>query len=159
MPLSFNGRFRANASAAIFSATLAVAAPAQAQSPDRTFAYDIPAQPLGDALLELGRLSGLQISFPPAAVANKASSALRGETSALAALNQLLAGSGLALRADGPGRYIVFEDKANPFSASRLELVRVYGEQIGGRLYSREEIAETPSSNRDLSTLVATHPA
>ncbi|PTN41107.1 hypothetical protein DAI43_38175, partial [Achromobacter xylosoxidans] len=71
MPLSFNGRFRANASAAIFCATLAMAAPALAQSPNRTFDYDIPAQPLGDALLELGRLSGLQISFPPAAVANK----------------------------------------------------------------------------------------
>ncbi|WP_233638993.1 TonB-dependent receptor plug domain-containing protein [Achromobacter xylosoxidans] len=159
MPRSFNGRFRPSASIAIFCAMLATTAPTLAQSPDRTFAYDIPAQPLGDALLALGRQSGLQISFPPAAVAGKVSSALRGETSALAALNQLLAGSGLALRADGPGRYIVFVDKTNPFSVSRLEPVRVYGEQIGGRVYSREEIAQTPSSNRDLSTLVATHPA
>lgn len=159
MPRSFNGRFRPSASIAIFCAMLATTAPTLAQSPDRTFAYDIPAQPLGDALLALGRQSGLQISFPPAAVAGKVSSALRGETSALAALNQLLAGSGLALRADGPGRYIVFVDKTNPFSVSRLEPVRIYGEQIGERVYSREEIAQTPSSNRDLSTLVATHPA
>uniref|UniRef100_UPI0022840C31 STN domain-containing protein n=1 Tax=Escherichia coli TaxID=562 RepID=UPI0022840C31 len=108
MPLSSTGRFRPNASIAIFCATLATIAPALAQSPDRTFAYDIPAQPLSDALLALSRQSGLQISFPPAAVAGKVSSALRGETSALAALNQLLDGSGLALRADGPGRYIVF---------------------------------------------------
>ena len=33
--------------------------------------------------------------------------------------------------------------------------MRVYGEQAGERIYGQQEIAETPSSNRDLSTLVA----
>ena len=55
MPRSFNGRFRPTASIAIFCAMLATTGPALAQSPGRTFAYDIPAQPLGDALLALGR--------------------------------------------------------------------------------------------------------
>ena len=37
--------------------------------------------------------------------------------------------------------------------------MRVYGEQPGERTYTREQITETPSSNRDLTSLVASHPA
>ncbi|WP_427992578.1 secretin and TonB N-terminal domain-containing protein [Achromobacter sp.] len=159
IPLKRRPRRRPDVSIALFCAALALAAPVLAAPTARASLYDLPAQPLGDALLALGRQSGREISFPPAAVAGKTAPALQGEYSALTALNRLLAGSGLTLRADGPGRYIVFIDKTNPFSASRLEPVRVYGEQIGERVYSREEIAQTPSSNRDLSTLVATHPA
>jgi hypothetical protein len=155
----FNRRARrSGASAALLIAALITASPAPAQS-TAPVAYDLPAQPLGDALLALGRQAGLEISFPPAAVAGKTSPPLQGEYSPLLALNHLLAGSGLALRADGPGRYIVYVDKTNQFSALRLDAVRVYGEQVGERIYTREDIAETPSSNRDLSTLVATHPA
>lgn len=152
---------RSKHGAALLCALLAGMAPAapQAQPQTHPASYDIPAQPLGAALLELGRQSGLEISFPPAAVAGKQAPALQGEYSALAALTRLLAGSGLALRAEGPGRYIIYVDRANQFSALRLEAVRVYGEQTGERTYSREEIAETPTSNRDLSSLVATHPA
>ena len=43
--------------------------------------------------------------------------------------------------------------------AHRLDAVRVYGEQPGERTHTREQIAETPSSNRDLTSLVASHPA
>lgn len=159
MPTSFNDRCWHNAPVAVFCTALAVACPALAKSPAPSISYDIPAQSLGEALLTLGRQSGLQISFQPAAVAGKVSLTLQGQYPALSALNQLLAGSGLALRADGPGRYIVFIDETTPFSPSRLEPVRVYGEQIGERVYSREEITQTPSSNRDISTLVATDPA
>lgn len=149
---------RAGATAALLIASLITISPAAAQ-PAALTAYNLPAQPLGDALLALGRQASLEISFPPAAVAGKVSPPLQGEYSPLLALNHLLAGSGLSLRADGPGRYIVYVDKTTQFSALRLDAVRVYGEQIGERIYTREDIAETPSSNRDLSTLVATHPA
>ncbi|AXA74625.1 TonB-dependent receptor [Achromobacter insolitus] len=149
---------RAGATAALLIASLITITPAAAQ-PAAPTAYNLPAQPLGDALLALGRQASLEISFPPAAVAGKVSPPLQGEYSPLLALNHLLAGSGLSLRADGPGRYIVYVDKTTQFSALRLDAVRVYGEQIGERIYTREDIAETPSSNRDLSTLVATHPA
>ncbi|CUJ97884.1 Outer membrane receptor for ferric coprogen and ferric-rhodotorulic acid [Achromobacter sp. 2789STDY5608615] len=159
IPLERRPRRRSDVSAALFCTVLALAAPALATPTARANLYDLPAQPLSDALLALGLQSGLEISFPPAAVAGKTAPALRGEYSALTALNHLLTGSGLTLRADGSGRYVVFVDKTNPFSASRLEPVRIYGEQIGERIYGREEIAQTPSSNRDLSTLMATHPA
>ncbi|MNX52191.1 Ferripyoverdine receptor precursor [compost metagenome] len=150
---------RRGASAAILCAALSWGAPTAAQQAAQPVSYDLPAQPLSDALLALGRQSGLEISFTPAAVAGKISPAVQGEYSPLLALDRLLAGSGLSLRADGPGRYIVYVDKTTQFSASRLDAVRVYGEQIGERTYTREDIAQTPTSNRDISSLVATHPA
>jgi hypothetical protein len=159
MPFPSTAAGRRGASAALLCATLAVGAAAMAQPAARPQSYDLPAQPLSDALLALGRQSGLEISFTPAAVAGKTAPALQGEYSPLLALDRLLAGSGLALRADGPGRYIVYVDKTNQFSALRLDAVRVYGEQTGERIYTQEDIAQTPSSNRDLSSLVATHPA
>ena len=157
MSTSSIGRRRAGT--ALLGAVLALAAPVYAQPAARPATYNLPSQPLGDALLALGRQAGLEISFPPAAVAGKTAPALRGEYSPLLALDHLLAGSGLALKADGPGRYIVYVDKTNLFSAHRLDAVRVYGEQPGERTYTREQIAETPSSNRDLTSLVASHPA
>jgi hypothetical protein len=157
MSTSSIGRRRAGT--ALLGAVLALAAPVYAQPAARPATYNLPSQPLGDALLALGRQAGLEISFPPAAVAGKTAPALRGEYSPLLALGHLLAGSGLALKADGPGRYIVYVDKTNLFSAHRLDAVRVYGEQPGERSYTREQITETPSSNRDLTSLVASHPA
>ncbi|WYX25968.1 STN domain-containing protein [Achromobacter xylosoxidans] len=138
---------------------LGLAIPAAAQPLTDTLRLCIPSLPLGDALVELGRQSGLEISFPPDAVANKMSPVVRGRFPARLALDQVLEGSGLALRADGENRYIIYVDKPDPASTSRLEPVRVYGDQVGERLYDQEEIAATPSSNRDLSTLVANHPA
>ncbi|WP_234353402.1 TonB-dependent receptor, partial [Achromobacter xylosoxidans] len=143
----------------LFCALLGLAIPAAAQPLTDTLRLCIPSLPLGDALVELGRQSGLEISFPPDAMANKMSPVVRGRFPARLALDQMLEGSGLALRADGENRYIIYVDKPDPASTSRLEPVRVYGDQVGERLYDQEEIAATPSSNRDLSTLVANHPA
>ncbi|MFP9058816.1 hypothetical protein, partial [Enterococcus faecalis] len=61
--------------------------------------------------------------------------------------------------AEGPPPRRDAANPANPFSAPQLEPVRIYGEQVGERVYHREDIAATPSSNRDLSTLVSSHPA
>ncbi len=138
---------------------LALAAPAASQPLNDAVRLCIPALPLGDALIVLGRQSGLEISFPPAAVAGKVSPVVRGRFPARLALDQMLEGSGLALRAEGENRYLIYVDQPDPTHTSRLDPVRVYGEQLGERVYSRQEIATTPSSNRDLSTLVATHPA
>ncbi|CUR69607.1 TonB-dependent receptor [Achromobacter xylosoxidans] len=143
----------------LFCTLLGLAIPAAAQPLTDTLRLCIPSLPLGDALVELGRQSGLEISFPPDAVANKMSPVVRGRFPARLALDQMLEGSGLALRADGENRYIIYADKPDPASTSRLEPVRVYGDQVGERLYDQQEIAATPSSNRDLSTLVANHPA
>jgi hemoglobin/transferrin/lactoferrin receptor protein len=61
-------------------------------------AYDIPAQPLANALRTFGRQSGLQISLPAEAVRGVTSAAVSGTLSAETALSQLLAGTGLSYR-------------------------------------------------------------
>ncbi|WP_116520677.1 TonB-dependent receptor plug domain-containing protein [Achromobacter insuavis] len=61
--------------------------------------------------------------------------------------------------AEGPPPRRDAANPADPFSTPQLEPVRIYGEQVGERVYHREDIAATPSSNRDLSTLVSSHPA
>ena len=147
------------AAAASLSMALTLAHPALAQTRATAVTFDIPAQAMGSALLALGQQANLEVSFVPAAVAGKSASALHGTLSPLDALDQLLRGSGLALRNDGPGRYVIYVDKTNQFSALRLDAVKVYGEHSDERVYTQEEIATTPTANQDLSSLVATHPA
>ena len=43
---------------------------------DQAVAFDIPAQPLAQALTAFGRQSGLQVAFDPALTAGKASAAV-----------------------------------------------------------------------------------
>jgi hypothetical protein len=71
---------------------------------------DIPAQPLGDAIKELGTETGLKIAASAEAVAGKTSTAVRGPMTANAALDRLLEGTGLALRPVTRDSAIVAED-------------------------------------------------
>ncbi|HVJ02961.1 MAG TPA: TonB-dependent receptor, partial [Sphingomonas sp.] len=64
-------------------------------------AYDLPAQPLGDALRAVARRSGQSILVPSDLVAGRRAPALRGDYSPEAALALLLAGSGLIARRVG----------------------------------------------------------
>ncbi|OZI53521.1 TonB-dependent receptor [Bordetella genomosp. 5] len=132
---------------------------AQAQTPANGVTLDLPAQPLGSALLSLGEQAGIELSFSPQAVAGKAAPAVRGTLTPFDALNRLLDGSGLQLRQDGPGRYQIYAEARNAFSVARLETVEVVGQSPEERVYSRAEIAATPTANRDLSSLVASAPA
>ena len=60
--------------------------------------FDIPAGPLGDALVVFGDQSGVQIAVTADAVAGKAAASVSGTMTARDALNRLLAGSGLTYR-------------------------------------------------------------
>lgn len=63
-----------------------------------TRAFDIPAQPLANALRAFGRQSGLQVSLPAEAARGANSAAVSGTLSTEAALSQLLSGTGLSYR-------------------------------------------------------------
>ena len=76
------------------SAVLAQEPPLEAQA-SRTATFDIPSQPLAQALTAFGRQSGMQIAVDTAAVAGKTSGSVSGTMTAEQALRQLLAGSGL----------------------------------------------------------------
>ncbi len=69
----------------------------------RTVAFDIPAQPLAQALTAFGRQSGLQVAFDPAAAAGKTSVALNGLMATEQALRTLLGGTGLAYQFTSAG--------------------------------------------------------
>ncbi len=61
-------------------------------------AFDIPAQPLADALRVWMRQSGQQVAYPAALASGVTSHAVSGDLDAQAALASLLQGSGLAAR-------------------------------------------------------------
>lgn len=72
---------------------LIAAAPAAAQEPSRD--YHLEQQSLGDALRSVGKISGKEIIFASDLVEGKGSARLEGSFTAKAALDRLLAGSGL----------------------------------------------------------------
>ncbi|MBC3949523.1 TonB-dependent siderophore receptor [Pseudomonas sp. DOAB1069] len=74
------------------TATDAVAAPVR---------IDIPAQPLGSALISLGTQSDLQIVFNPVQLQNLRSPELHGEIEPTQALNSLLRGTGIQYQIEG----------------------------------------------------------
>jgi len=86
----------------------AAAAPAAAQSATAApVAIDIRAQPLADALAQLGRQTSLQLFFPPALVAGKQAPAVRGKMSPEAALDALLKGSGIRYQRSGGQGFVL----------------------------------------------------
>lgn len=115
----------------------APAFPAMAQaSPSGAAAlhrFDIPAQPLAEALRTYMRQSGVQVAWPAALTEGVRSSAVSGELDAQRALQQLLRGSGLVMRSVGPDA-VTLEAAA---TASRedgvivTDALRVAGEQSG----------------------------
>lgn len=80
---------------ALVAATALVAVSTAASAQSGTYAFDIPAQPLSQALKVFARTTGQQIIFNEAALRGKSSRALRGSYMATAAMNELLLNSGL----------------------------------------------------------------
>jgi len=88
--------------AAILGLGLVVEAPgivstARAQTAS-TQTFDIPAQPLGSALIRFGEASGVQLFFDASLTRGLQSPGVQGTFSPSAALSQLLIGSGLTFR-------------------------------------------------------------
>ncbi|WP_031230722.1 TonB-dependent receptor [Asticcacaulis sp. YBE204] len=69
--------------------------------------YNLPAQPLSDALTAIGSKAGVNIVFAPDAVKGKRSTPLKGRFSVPAALDALLTGTGLSYSRTFGGSYII----------------------------------------------------
>lgn len=113
------------------AAALAVAPPA-AHAQARTQAagavkVNIPAQPLAQALLQLGRQTNLQIYYLPEAVQNRRAPAINGTLTPQQALDRLLAGTGLAARING-NTAVVQQPGSD---TATLPAVSVYGDARG----------------------------
>lgn len=89
----------------------ALAAP---KRPDAAYRFDIPAQPLSQALNQLAVRSDREILFSPALTRGKRSPPLGGVFTAEAALERLLAGSGLAIRLEGRSFLVVAAPREAP---------------------------------------------
>lgn len=125
-------------------AAVAFSMPSHAQEAVTTKSYDIPAQPLGQALSVYAEQSGIEIIFTPDAVRGKRSNALRGRHAPAEALSLLLRGTGLssrrgsgttiiveALRPEGPGGSAAVDiDKDVPVKTA--EPIVVTGTRIRG---------------------------
>lgn len=68
---------------------------------------DIPEQTLDAALRQLGKQAGVQLVFTPEIIGQQRGRAVRGEMSVNAALQALLAGSGLGFRQEGERNFVV----------------------------------------------------
>lgn len=113
--------------AAVSALPLPAAAQAQASTP-RIFEFDIPGGSLESALNELARRAGASISYDSASLAGKTTPGLHGAYPVQAALDALLAGSGLQAAAHGPGAYLV--QTASQVGIATLPEVQVVGNGI-----------------------------
>jgi len=88
--------------AAILAALMPAVGRAQQPQPAvRQMAFDIPAQPLAEALAAFGRQSGWHVSYPTEMAQGLRSTAVAGAHSPTQALDMLLSGTGIAWRASG----------------------------------------------------------
>lgn len=132
---------------------------------------DIPAQALGPALIELGRQTRLQISFPPALVEGRRSAAVSGSLPPLQALERLLAGTRVGYRSTGSNTVLLeaLPELSRPaapiFPAApadrQLPEVKVVDQRdpfLGGRTIDEELIRSFPAGNGDATSLLKMHP-
>jgi iron complex outermembrane receptor protein len=100
--------------------------PIQEAQSERTVAFDIPSQPLAQALTAFGRQSGVQVAFDPTAAAGKTSVAVSGSLTPDQALRQLLGGSGLSHQFTS-ARAVTVSGTAAGSGTIQLDPVRVQG--------------------------------
>lgn len=107
------------------SALLAVSQPLMAQQTDTqsttrasaaVHQFDIPAQPLGEALIRFGQQSGLEVTASSSLVSGKTSSAVSGRLDTRQAMARLLAGTGLAYSIES-GMATLRPERGNTLSA------------------------------------------
>lgn len=105
-----------------------VATPAAAQTREAARSFDIPAQPLAQALMIFGRQSGLQVTAEGPVTDGLSSSAVKGEMLPAEALSRLLTGTGLTFRFVGNNG--VQLERAPEASSGAIQLgpVRVEGD-------------------------------
>jgi hypothetical protein len=112
----------ASAFAVALAAMVAIAAAGEGQD-GASFAkapvkFDIPAQPLSDALYSYSSVTGIEILIPGEMLARRRSSGVTGVLLPDEALRILLAGTGLVPRATGVRAFTLLPDAANATSTA-----------------------------------------
>ena len=97
--------------------------------------YNIPAQPLSEALIEFGKQSGLQVTTGSVLVEGKQAPSVSGTLSAEQALNRLLVGNNLDYKISNGMIHLT----ANEIEAITLPQVNISGESIQESAYGPVE--------------------
>jgi iron complex outermembrane receptor protein len=111
----------------VVTATPAIAQTAPSGPSEAARSFDIPAQPLRDALRQLMQQGSLQIGFETADVDGRTSSAVSGSMSVGEALSRLLAGTGLTYRYLTAGSVVLERAPQSADGTIQLGPVRVEG--------------------------------
>jgi iron complex outermembrane receptor protein len=112
---------RATLAAFLTSASLGVVSltmPAEAQVRAESVSFDIPSQPINEALLAFARQAGVRLVMPDAQFGDARSNAVRGAYDRETALAELLRGTGVAARLENGA--IVLQRTAEASSATQL---------------------------------------
>ncbi|MCD9030968.1 TonB-dependent receptor [Luteimonas sp. Y-2-2-4F] len=145
MPTTAHRRFALHRCTVAICMALGASAAALAQSPTASperaaeaavHRFDIPAQPLGDALEAFARASGQQLSFDRSVLDGRVSEPLSGEYTAEQALRQLLRASGVEFRRGRHGVWMLgpgpSQDSQSAANAETMDAVVVTGTRIRG---------------------------
>ncbi|WP_421995310.1 TonB-dependent siderophore receptor [Reyranella sp.] len=89
--------------------------------------FDIPAQPLGDALASFGRQSGMQVSIDGGLARGVSSPGVSGTMTPEQALGRLLAGTGITYRMTGGNTALLQRLQGNEGGALQLDPLHVQG--------------------------------
>ena len=146
------GRHLAGTSLAALCIAVAPA-PAQAQEASRNF--DVPSQPLGRALLELGRQARISIAAPRSAVAGRTSAALSGAMPVREAMTRILEGSGLGFEFVSGNAVRVFDPGEGEAGGAAAEIGSAELVVTGTRIRGRHNEA-SPSVTLDRDYIVQT---
>lgn len=92
---------------ALIFASPVQAATQNAQGGAATFAFDVPAEPLDEALANVARTTGMQLLSDSNLIAGRRGNALGGRMTAEEALTRLLAGTGLRARFTARGAIVI----------------------------------------------------
>ncbi len=103
MKTGTRGALRLALAAAVSGGALMFATASLAQA----VAIDVPAQPLGEALRELGKEAGVDILFSPESVAARRAPAVKGRYTPLEAARRLAAGADVEIVQDASGAIIL----------------------------------------------------
>ncbi|MEM9159996.1 MAG: STN domain-containing protein, partial [Verrucomicrobiota bacterium] len=93
-----------------------------AASEGQSYGINVPAQFLGDALTELGRQTGKQISVNSDLLKGLKADALSGEMTVEAALDALLQGTGLQYEFSGEDTVVIMAPKRSNHGAGVIQL-------------------------------------
>ncbi len=124
-------------------------------------AFDVPAQPLADALIAFAQQSGLQVSADQQLVGHLRSKAIKGQMSSEQALSRLLEGSDIGW--DYQQELLTFFQVASQQDVMELgnTVVLAAASQsfMGETVVDRRAIEAFPGANGDITTLLQMHPS